>query len=81
MNWFKAGTVRASTTTYAIDNLLKNSLYYFRVFAENAIGQSQPLETDQAIEAKPAYSKQNFIFFVNDLFLFGLFFKVHLVFQ
>ena len=54
---FKAGTVRPTTTTFVVDNLIKNSHYYFRVFAENAIGQSQPLETDQAIEAKPAFSK------------------------
>jgi hypothetical protein len=40
-----------------MDSLVKNSYYHFRVFAENAIGQSQPLETEQAIAAKPAYSK------------------------
>jgi titin len=38
-----------------MENLVKNSYYYFRVFAENAIGLSQPLETEQAIEAKPAF--------------------------
>jgi hypothetical protein len=47
-----------------MDSLVKNSYYYFRVFAENAIGQSQPLESEQAIAAKPAYSNSFFFFFL-----------------
>ena len=34
---------------------MRNSCYYFRIFAENAIGQSEPLESEQPIEAKPAF--------------------------
>ena len=56
LNWFKLITVRPTTTSTVMDGLVKNSYYYFRVYAENAIGQSQPLESEQAIEAKPAYS-------------------------
>lgn len=38
-----------------MENLVRNGLYYFRIYAENMIGQSQPLENEQPIEAKPAY--------------------------
>ena len=44
-----------------MDNLIKNSFYYFRVFAENSIGLSEPLETEQVIEAKPAFG--NYLYF------------------
>ncbi len=56
MNWFKLITVRPSTLSFVVDNLVKNSYYYFRVCAENAIGQSKPLESEQPIEARPAFS-------------------------
>jgi hypothetical protein len=36
---------------------VRNSYYFFRITAENIIGQSEPLENEQAIQAKPAYSK------------------------
>lgn len=49
-------TVRPTTTSTVMDGLVRNSYYYFRVFAENAIGQSHPLESEQPIEARPAYS-------------------------
>ena len=42
-------------TKFLMDNLVKNSFYYFRIFAENSIGISEPLESDQMIEAKPAF--------------------------
>lgn len=55
LTWFKAGVVRPTVNTFTMENLVRNSLYYFRITAENMIGQSQPLENDQPIEAKPAY--------------------------
>jgi hypothetical protein len=52
----KAGSVRPTTTKFVLDNLVRNSYYFFRITAENIIGQSEPLENEQAIQAKPAYS-------------------------
>lgn len=54
--WIKAGTVRPTTTQFKVNNLIRNSYYYFRITAENSIGFSEPLENEQAIQAKPAYS-------------------------
>jgi len=59
LSWYKAGTVRPNTTTFTIDNLVKNCFYFFRVYAENSIGLSEPLENEQIVEAKPAFGKKN----------------------
>jgi len=48
--------VRASTTQFKVNDLIRNSYYYFRISAENSIGLSEPLENEQAVQAKPAYS-------------------------
>ena len=60
LSWFKAATVRPTTFNFTMDNLVKNSYYYFRIYAENAIGQSEPLEMEQPLSAKPAYGKTIF---------------------
>jgi hypothetical protein len=62
LTWLKAGIVRPHVHEFTMENIMKNSHYYFRIFAENAIGMSEPLETEQAIEAKPAYSKYSACF-------------------
>jgi len=54
--WIKAGSVRATTTQFKLTALIRNSYYYFRITAENSIGHSLPLENEQAVHAKPAYS-------------------------
>ena len=59
----KAGSVRPTTTKFFLDNLVRNSYYFFRITAENIIGQSEPLENEQAIQAKPAYSKKKSLIF------------------
>lgn len=48
--------MRATTTQFKVNGLIRNSYYYFRISAENSIGMSEPLENEQAIQAKPAYS-------------------------
>jgi hypothetical protein len=75
LNWIKAGSVGPKTKAFTMDNLVKNSLYYFRVFAENAIGQSEPLETDQSIEAKPSFSKKIVINIIFVTFLINFYFS------
>lgn len=47
--WIKVDTVRPNINTYCIQNLLEGNEYVFRVFAENAEGRSEPLETKEAI--------------------------------
>jgi hypothetical protein len=53
-----------------VDNLVKNSHYYFRVYAENAIGISEPLETDQAIEAKSIYCNIEILIYSFNIFIY-----------
>lgn len=48
--------MRPTTTQFIIDNLVRSCYYYFRVIAENMIGQSEPLESEQALLAKPTFS-------------------------
>lgn len=68
MNWIKVGSIRPNTNNYTIDNLVHNTQYQFRVFAENSIGLSLPLETETAILAKPPYSKNCMSKFFHDLY-------------
>lgn len=44
--WSKARTVDANTTKFSLKDLLEDTEYYFRVFAINDEGHSQPLMTD-----------------------------------
>ena len=64
----RTGTTRASNMSYTIDNLIHNCQYHFRVFAENSIGLSLPLDTEVAVVAKPPYSKS--YFFMSTLSIF-----------
>jgi hypothetical protein len=53
--WTRAGTCGADVTTYCVTDLQENEMYYIRVFAENAYGVSEPLETDRPIVPKRLY--------------------------
>lgn len=57
LSWYRAGFVRPNVNTFFINNLLRNCDYFFRIICENAIGQSEPLTSEQAIKAKPTFSK------------------------
>ncbi len=63
LEWFRAGYVRPNVKFYSVDNLTKNAFYYFRVAAENNIGLSEPLTSEQALHARPTFSKFIFLFF------------------
>jgi len=66
LEWFRAGYVRPNVKFFSVDNLTKNSYYFFRVSAENNIGLSEPLASEQALHARPTFSKYllSFIFFL-----------------
>lgn len=53
--WSRCGTVDADTFTYQAQNLTENSEYHFRVVAENYLGASEYLQSEQAFKAKSPY--------------------------
>lgn len=52
--WTRATKLPADTTECTVGNLVKGHNYNFRVYAENKIGVSQPIELKEAVRAKSA---------------------------
>lgn len=44
--WMKVADVSKDVVTYCVQKLKGNAEYMFRVFAENPVGASEPLESD-----------------------------------
>lgn len=44
--WTKVVTLDSSVLQYSVENLKEKSEYYFRVYAENAVGLSSPATTE-----------------------------------
>lgn len=55
--WKRVTTIEPNITSYCLQKLSENVDYFFRVFAENKIGISEPLEMDQPITIKNPYGK------------------------
>lgn len=55
--WKRVTTIEPNITSYCLQKLSENVDYFFRVFAENKIGISEPLEMDQPITIKSPYGK------------------------
>jgi hypothetical protein len=53
--WVPAGEVGPDKDTFTIDGLTPKKKYKIRVKAVNKEGESEPLETDEAITAKNPY--------------------------
>jgi len=58
-NWVSVARTSAETTRATATKLWEGCDYYFRVAAENAVGQSDYVELSKAIAAKPPYSQSN----------------------
>lgn len=50
LSWLKVDRVKPSITSYCVQNLLEGNEYFFRIYAENSEGLSEPLETNEAIK-------------------------------
>lgn len=65
MAWSKVSDVESSVTTYVVQELQTNAEYMFRVYAQNPIGKSEPLES-KTITIKSTCSKytmQSYFFY------------------
>ena len=55
--WVPAGEVGPNATSFKCEGLTKGKKYKFRVKAINKEGESEPLESEQAITAKNPYEE------------------------
>lgn len=56
-SWGFYSRVKADTTTTCVKQLREGQEYFFRVYAENIIGYSTAIETDQGVIPKSPHSK------------------------
>lgn len=52
--WMKVADVSKDVVTYCVQKLQEDSEYLFRVFAENSVGASEPLESEPVAIKSPA---------------------------
>ena len=69
-HFVRVAILNASTTTYTATNLMDNIEYYFRIFAENDVGTSKPLEMDFPVKPKVPYGESSWFNSISPLFLF-----------
>lgn len=50
--WYEVDVVEVSENQYVVKDLIENNSYYFRVSAKNAVGISEPLESDTCVSIK-----------------------------
>lgn len=43
--WFKVATLESTVMQHCVENLKEKSEYFFKIYAENCIGLSEPVET------------------------------------
>jgi predicted phage tail protein len=55
-NWSRSGVVDAETFSFQVGNLTENSDYHFRIVAENNLGHSDHLQTNEPIKARSPYN-------------------------
>jgi titin len=54
-HWMQAGTCSPEVSAYCVTDLAENTMYYFRILAENAYGCSDPLEFEKPVIPKRIY--------------------------
>ena len=53
MTWSPLTTVKPDISSYCVQNLKEGTEYFFRVIAENAVGKSEPLDSDGVVPKSP----------------------------
>ncbi|KAI8775764.1 titin isoform X2, partial [Biomphalaria glabrata] len=54
-SWSRVDKISPDITSYCVQNLIDGSELYFRVFAENKVGMSDPLEMDKPVKIKSPF--------------------------
>lgn len=54
-HWMQAGSCAPDVSAYCVTDLAENTMYYFRILAENAYGRSDPLEFEKPVIPKRIY--------------------------
>ena len=61
-SWKRVATVGPDVTTYNVPNMKEKEEYFFRIYAENKVGQSDALVSD-GVTVKSQFGKSCYIFF------------------
>lgn len=58
-----AGTVEPDTLQFKVPKLVESNKYFFRVYAENEVGRSDPASIDDPVTAKLPFGMLHTIFY------------------
>lgn len=79
--WKRATKVPPTATSTTLTGLIKGHDYNFRIYAENRVGVSEPIELIDAVTAKSLIGKLKYILFMTTVLYFVfLFYDVFLYF-
>ena len=57
--WTQAGSVDGGKTSYHVPNLTTDQEYYFRVYAENDMGVSEPVTMTAPVKIQSGYGQSS----------------------
>lgn len=65
LNFMNAGSVSSDSFEFKVTKLIDGHEYLFRVVAENAVGESKPVEISEPVKARLPFGMVEFIYNIN----------------